>query len=460
MEKEYLEKWSKRLNPKRFRGTEMPSDPGWNPFDSDFSRITMSAPFRRLQDKAQVFPLEPNDFVRTRLTHSIEVSSLARSLGVKVETWLLEKKYIEKDQIGHIPSILATASLAHDIGNPPFGHFGEECVRKFFKKNKEKYCSNLSPAEIADLTNFDGNVQGLRLLLRLGLTADEFSYNLTFPTLATVVKYPKDSLTGNCKSEEDDEPEKGISFKKYGFYQTEMERYRQIDELLELSNERHPLCFLLESADDISYSISDVEDGFKKNTLTIEYLQTTICEEFSDDPECLELGNNIEKWKNDYKKFKNKKSLIAQKCRIYAHWKMIPSAFQRFKDNHDDIINGRFKEELLHESSSANLLKFFKTISHRNFKHESVIKNEILGETVISYLLQKFITAIFSDDGGDTKTLNGKFCTLFSNQSRYAREQTEYDGEDYLCILMVIDFVASMTDSYALALYQKLRGTS
>jgi len=192
-----IENWNNRLNPERFRGTTAKDiPPNWNPFDSDYARIVMSAPFRRLQDKAQVFPLEPNDFVRTRLTHSIEVSSVARSLGVRVENWLKENQHIGQDKIGHIPSILATASLAHDIGNPPFGHFGEKCIQTFFRDNESKL-TFLSDEEKSDLFYFDGNVQSLRLLLRLGLASDEYSYNLTFPTLATTVKYPKDSINGN-----------------------------------------------------------------------------------------------------------------------------------------------------------------------------------------------------------------------------------------------------------------------
>ena len=298
----YNSEWKQKLNPTRFRGTKVKNvATGWNPFNSDFSRISMSAPFRRLQDKAQVFPLEPNDFVRTRLTHSIEVSSVARSIGVGVENWLLKNEHINQNKIGHIPSILATAGLAHDIGNPPFGHFGEKCIQDFFKKNG-CLLSGLNDEEKADLKNFDGNVQGLRLLLRLGLASDEFSYNLTFPTLATIVKYPKDSITGNQKNK------KSISFKKYGFYQTDAEKHKIINETLGLSNERHPLCFLLEAADDICYSVSDIEDGFKKNTITLEFLLDDLNTKYRDDEECMDLNKKIQQMDKEYKDYENKSS--------------------------------------------------------------------------------------------------------------------------------------------------------
>lgn len=448
-----MKEWDKRLKPKRFRRTSTKSvHPGWNPFDSDFSRISMSAPFRRLQDKAQVFPLEPNDFVRTRLTHSIEVSSVARSLGVRAEQWLMDQELISKKKAGHIPSILATASLAHDIGNPPFGHFGEKCIQNFFKTH-ENLLKDLNVKEKADLINFDGNVQGLRLLLRLGLASDTFSYNLTFPTLATIAKYPKDSITGNKGTK------KPISFKKYGFYQTEEKKYKKINDTLGLSNERHPLCFLLEAADDICYVVSDTEDGFKKKTITLNVLLETLRKiEYQKDHKCKELYAKIIFWDEKYKKHGNKDILIAQQCRIFAQGEMINSAIDIFKKNNEQILNGTFDHELLDISNSLKLKKFFKEIAVHNFKHESVIKGELLGETVISYLMEKLCNAVFSNDCEKINTVQGKLYSLLSHQSTYAMKKTYYGNKKYLKLLMVIDFVASMTDSYALSLYRELSG--
>jgi dGTPase len=452
MTKKYFHAWDQKLNPQRFRISKARDVPkGWNPFDSDYNRIAMSAPFRRLQDKAQVFPLEPNDFVRTRLTHSIETSSIARSMGVRFENWLLGKEYINNDRIGHIPSILAAAGLAHDIGNPPFGHFGEQCFRDFFSSNMH-LTEDLNEKEIADLLNFDGNVQGFRTLLRLGLATDEFSYNLTFPTLATVVKYPFNSIDGNKKDE------KNISLKKYGFYQTDESLYKYIDEALSLSNRRHPLCFLLEAADDISYSVSDIEDGFKKGTINIEFILETLSDKYLDDKECAELYCKIIVLNKELKNRENKLALIAQESRIFAQTKMINSAVQKFQNYHDDIVNGKYDRELLSDTPSENLRKFFGDIAIQNFNHESVIKSELVGQRVISFLLGKFTGAVLSEDFRNTKSFKGKFYSLLSHQSRYAKEKTNYSNDKFLKLLMVIDHVAGMTDTYALTVYQELCG--
>lgn len=401
----YRNEWGMRLKPERFRGTTATDIPqGWNPFDSDYLRIVMSAPFRRLQDKA-----------------------------------------------GHIPSILATASLAHDIGNPPFGHFGEKCIQTFFKR-KETELTFLNECEKADLLSFDGNIQGLRLLLRLGLASDEFSYNLTFPTLATTVKYPQDSLSGNKGNTF------GISLKKYGYYQTDKERYCQIDRSLGLNGKRHPLCFLLESADDICYSVSDIEDGFKKGTIDLKFITNLILKNYKDDDECNGLYRKIQKLQNKYKAYENKSSLIIQECRIFAQRKMIDSALNNFFNNHDNILTGNFDQELLAGSSSEKLRRLFEDIAVKNFKHESVVKSELLGDTVLYYLLDRFFTAILSDSSDDRKTSNGKIYSLFSHQARFAMKKTTYKNKKYLKMLMVIDFISGMTDSYALSLYQDLRG--
>lgn len=451
--KNYKREWELRLNAKRFRGTTAQNIPeGWNPFDSDYSRITMSAPFRRLQDKAQVFPLEPNDFVRTRLTHSIEVAGVARSLGVRIEKWLLERSYIDQNKIGHIPSILSTASLAHDIGNPPFGHFGEKCIKDYFITNHSNSTIKLNEIEKADLENFDGNAQGLRLLLRLGLATDEFSFNLTFPTLATIIKYPRDSILGNKGKKE------GISSKKFGYFQTEKKKYQTINKTLNLKNERHPLCYLLEAADDICYSVSDIEDGLKKGTINIEFLLETLRENFINDEECYQLEKVILKSIDKNRHQKNKISLVIQDCRIFAQIKMIDSTYNNFIENHDKIINGKYNFELLENSNSHKLRLFFEKIAHKNFNHESVIKSELLGKTVLNYLLDKFFISVFSNTYNDSKTAEGKIYSLISHQAVNAMNKTDYENKDYIKALMIIDFIASMTDSYALTLYQELSG--
>ena len=444
--------WKKRLTAKRFRDTSSTNvAKGWNPFDSDYGRVSMSAPFRRMQDKAQVFPLEPNDFVRTRLTHSIEVSGVGRSLGVRLENYLLENNFLNPNKKGHIPSILATACLVHDIGNPPFGHFGEDCFKNFFK-NKAKYWVGFTEAEKNDFINFDGNVQGLRTLLRLGLASDEYSFNLTFPTIATIIKYPKCSLTGNQGSK------KGISYKKFGYYQCDKEKYKEIDTTLNLKGERHPLCFLLEAADDVCYSVSDIEDGFKKGTINTNILKKTLKDNFKKDPLCVKLYKKIKFLESKYSIIKNNEDLIAQDTRVFAHSEMINAAIETFMNNHNSIMVGTYKKELIADSSASVLREFFDAIARINFNSDGVVTRELAGEEVLCYLLERFYKAVVSRDRDNPKTTEGKLYGLISYLFKSVMDKTDYPNKDYLRILLLVDYISGMTDTYALTMYKQLKG--
>jgi dGTPase len=272
----YKKKWSLLLNEKRFRekSSTIKSD-GRNTFENDYGRLISSAPIRRLQDKTQVFPLEESDYIRTRLTHSLEVSYLASSIGQSIENLLLKKEELDPELKGNLSSLLRVAGLVHDLGNPPFGHFGEEAIKKFFKRYfKDNKKTTLSNLEKADFENFDGNVQTLRILSKLYYFGDEFGYNLNYSSLATIIKYPSNSIDGNKKllaqndyNNLDTEDVKThtyeISKKKFGFFQSEKEMYSEIDNHLKLEHRRHPVVYLLEAADDIAYSAADIEDGIK-----------------------------------------------------------------------------------------------------------------------------------------------------------------------------------------------------
>lgn len=196
----YKEKWELLLNEKRFREkSSTNSSDGRNPFENDYGRLISSSPIRRLQDKTQVFPLEQSDFIRTRLTHSLEVSYIASSIGQSIENILLKSKEINVELKGNLSSLLRVAGLVHDLGNPPFGHFGEEAIKKFFKDYFHKNKSSLNELEKADFEYFDGNVQTLRILSKLYYFGDDKGYNLNFSSLASIVKYPSNSLEGNKK---------------------------------------------------------------------------------------------------------------------------------------------------------------------------------------------------------------------------------------------------------------------
>lgn len=462
--KNALTRWEKFLCAKRFRPSRSKNVPqDWNPFDSDYSRIVFSAAFRRLQDKAQVYPLDNNDFVRTRLTHSIEVSSVARSIGVRIENWLIGKKYLPSDKKGHIPSILAAAGIAHDIGNPPFGHFGEERIQDFFKKNEliqiffDK--NSFSDAERQDFTKFDGNVQSLRLLLRLGLTHDEYSLNLTCPTLATIIKYPYDSTSGNKTEDERKSKNLGVSYKKFGYFQSERDIFNDIDKTLGLENRRHPLCFALEASDDICYSSSDIEDGFAKKTIGADDLLDEL-NRFKDKT-TKGLVKLIKERTVAYKDHPKKLSLIAQDCRIYAHGKMIEATIDSFKANHNKILNGNFDAELLTESRANNLRSVFSTIAKKSFASNIVIKRELVGATVLDFLLEYFSDCLIKDefvDSKSTKNYCGKKYHVFSNYFKHVMRNQNYNNEPYKRMQLLTDYISGMTDTFAIDTYNSLLG--
>jgi dGTPase len=451
---EIKKRWAQLLNPQRRRETTGKKQIEFagqqydrNPFDSDYSRIVMSAPFRRLQDKTQVFPLEKNDFPRTRLTHSIEVSALARSIGVSIENILIYKKWLDDKYRGLIPSLLSVSGLIHDIGNPPFGHFGEESIKAFFTNYFKKSKRGLKKIEINDFTNFDGNVQGFRLLTKLSLAEDDNSYNLTYPTLASIIKYPKSSTKGNKKK-------KGIEFKKFGYFSSEKDRFDVINNFLGLNHHRHPLAFILEAADDIAYSVSDIEDGCKKGIIKIGNLSKLLKEDrFKDDSNCQELLHKITNLQN------SSELLIVQQCRIFIQTRMIENIIDTFFQNHESIISGSYNKELITMSKSYQLREFTKEIAILNFNHRSVQKNELIGSKVISFLLEEFVGSVMSENWDNTKTKEGKLYNLISsNYKDFINLKESYPKKEYNRLRLVTDYISGMTDSFAISLYRELNG--
>jgi len=260
--------WDKLLSDKTEKGrTNKGQNDSRTPFQDDYSRIIFSTPFRRLQDKAQVFPLEENDFVRTRLTHSLEVAAISKSIGISIQAKLIAQKKLEESKRGMIPDVLECAGLAHDLGNPPFGHFGEVTLQKKFDDLFSTE-NDLSEVEKKDFTKFDGNCQTIRILTRLQCIKDLYGYHMTYATLATLMKYPMNSKEGNVK-------DGNVWHKKFGYFQSEKNIAENILKETGLYIEdgkayRHPLAFILEAADDIAYSAADIEDGFKKKAITFK----------------------------------------------------------------------------------------------------------------------------------------------------------------------------------------------
>lgn len=449
-------------------------------FDSDYDRIVFSSPFRRLQDKAQVFPLERSDFVRTRLTHSIEVSAIAKSIGISVEDKLVQKNLMNKTDKGKIPMILASAGLAHDIGNPPFGHYGEETIKKVFKEifeNEKGDGIKLSDCQKADLQNFDGNCQTIRLLTRLQSLNDEFGFHLTYATLATLMKYPMDSLNGNNKEKND------VAYKKFGYFSSERSGCESILKgvgtyIKDGVAVRHPLAFLLEAADDIAYSAADLEDGFKKKVISFDDIEKVF---YGQDEILKELHEYKE---NNYYKSDEK---AIQRFRIYLQGKMIHAVTDTFIDEQKELLKGQYNKEILLDSAAKEIREALKSLANDYILNSvDIHKTELAGESILSFLLRFFIDTLaneqfvhvvitHSDDIYHNLNQRQKrvyniisvdYRKVYENKIKKIIEDNKQSEENlskevlYYTYILITDFISCMTDNYSLELYRKLKGIS
>lgn len=455
----YKDKWQLLLGEMRFRekSPTIPSD-GRNPFENDYGRLISSAPIRRLQDKTQVFPLEESDFIRTRLTHSLEVSYIASSIGQSVEKILLDKKDITINEKGLLSSLLRVAGLIHDLGNPPFGHFGEEAVKKFFvdyfKKQTEKGKGNLlNLLEKADFENFDGNVQTLRILSKLYYFGDEYGYNLTYSSLASIIKYPSNSIDGNKGKSS---PE--IAKKKFGYFVTENEIYNDLNKYLHTKNRRSPIVYLLEAADDIAYSAADIEDGIKLGIINIFDVREIFLKNLTVNKDI--VINKIDELIKLYSEKNLNKSIIIQKFRIHTQRIMIEEIINSFVEKYDQIMNGELEEEIIDISKASDIRKAYKKLQYKVFEDKNIVKKEIAGWEAIYGLLKIFTKASESPNfKPDGNTYESRLYKMISSSHRIVFEKVEtYKNEEYKKLQLIVDFITGMTDSYAINLYQELKG--
>lgn len=437
-----------------------------NDFEDDYSRLIFSPAVRRLQDKTQVFPLDDSDFVRTRLTHSHEVSAIARSIGISVEKKLIKDGILSEKHEKKISSLLAVVGLVHDLGNPPYGHHGEKAIQSFFKDwfayddlGKE-IKKKLSPEQVADFENFEGNAQTFRLLTRLHNLIDSYGYNLSVASLASIIKYPRTSLEGNKKSQ-------GASYEKFGYFQSEKRRFKVVQKFSGIGNSRHPVTFLLEAADDIAYLSGDLEDGCKKRIIDYQTIVHILEKNLKDSSD--EEREILHKFKRDYKKNKikdwesNPLDNAVQKLRINIQGYMISSVVKKFLEKEMEIRKGNFDEEILSVSKAANITRALKELSGIIFKDENILVLELNGEQVIQGLLELFTTAVLSEGKCDTRTHEGKLYQLISKSYRDIMDNSiKADDNDfsaeYFNLLLATDFICGMTDSYALELYRRLHG--
>jgi dGTPase len=439
--------WDKLLSAKRlglenreFKNT----DEIRSQFQRDYDRIIFSSPFRRLQNKTQVFPLPGSVFVHNRLTHSLEVASVGRSLANLVAQQLKQQNDIKnKEILNELGSIVSSACLAHDMGNPPFGHAGEEAISKYFTEGKGKKFENaVSPDEWKDLTNFEGNANALRLLTHQFQGRRSGGFALTYSTLASLIKYPYGSngmLAGK---------------KKFGYFQAEKETFLNIANELELkkiSDEplryaRHPLVFLVEAADDICYEIMDIEDAHKLKILDTQTTFDLLLGFFDKDIDKKFFDNKVE----IFKEVTDINEQVAY-LRASVIGKLTNDSAKVFLNNHDKILEGEFNLSLIDglEGKSKEAYEACKRVAIKQiYNHRSVVKIELTGFNVIGTLLDEFITAIFSPDND----YSSKILSILPLQ--YNVEGHSF----YKKAMAIIDFVSGMTDLYAVDLYKDIKG--
>lgn len=484
--------WTELISTKR--QLEKESDPAvWqdhpiSEFEKDYRDIVTSAAFRRLQDKTQVFPLDQSDFVRTRLTHSLEVSTIAKQLGIMItqnKTHYLPEEFKSNESLSHdIPSILSCAGLLHDLGNPPFGHFGEIVIREWFKKvlkNKDFKFMGEPVADVLDiqmkndLCQFEGNAQALRILGRAHWSPNGNKANLSYAVINTLIKYPTNSVEVDSKSSD-------VRIHKMGYFLAEQKLYGEVRNCVGISckgdrntHVRYPLTFLMEAADDIAYATADLEDAFKKGMFTIDEFIKYYQEESK------KLTPSEKKKKtigllHELKKMLGKvpvrnvesELVVFQKWIEYVkHWFMYVVAYS-FSKNYKSIMNGIYSKDMFEEGYHTHSIKILKkAMSKFVFRSASITKLELSARKIITSLLDDFIPAVLHWDIEDEKysltKSDEKLIGIISENLKQDYQNSK--GEEsaynlYLRFLMVTDYISGMTDSYAKKLYQDLNGIS
>lgn len=441
--------WNTLISAKRFGLEEFHQERHENrsEFQRDYDRLVFSAPFRRLQNKTQVFPLPGSIFVHNRLTHSLEVSCVGRSLGNDVARALLARHpELQESFVPEIGSIVSAACLAHDLGNPPFGHSGERAISTFFSegkglafKEKQPDGEQLTAAQWEDLTHFEGNANAFRLLTHQFEGRRKGGFVLTYSTLASIVKYPFASTLAGKKS-------------KFGFFTTEEESFRRIAEELGMKKlndaplryARHPLVYLVEAADDICYQMMDIEDAHKLKILTTQETKELLLSYFSEERRAhrlrtMEIVNDT-----------NEQIAYLRSCVIGL---LIEECVQAFVNNEEKILNGAFEGSLIKHISElpANAYKHCAAVSlEKIYRSRDVLDIELAGFRIISTLLELMIDAVSSPEKAYSQLLINRVSSQY-----HINAPTLYER-----IQAVLDYISGMTDVFALDLYRKINGNS
>lgn len=435
----------------------------------DYGAIICSTLFRRLQDKAQVFPLDEDDYVRTRLTHSLEVSAIGKKLGEYVFRRLREggmdswfAVHTEKD----FSDILLCAGLVHDIGNPPFGHFGEYAIREWFQNRLDDLCLDgrkvsgiLTRWQVQDLLHFEGNAQSLRLLSKTPYLGEYRGFDLSYGVLGAIIKYPVSSADLQ-----------GSRYKKIGYHYSEHDLFRKLNESMGLQGARHPLSFLLEAADDIAYRTSDLEDAMVKKVITFQQITDIFqkyesCQEKKiyamDSYTCMNRLTSFYREELE-KKSRNPELTSVQRWSQYVQAIMIEEAGESFVRNYRQIMDGTFHGDLFEDTFSGYLIGAISALSETYIYTSSVkTKTELFGRRVLHSLLDQFMpAAILYDTQAPMTFIQQRTMDTVSNfyKSMYHAQGKDASEEDrlYLRILMITDYISGMTDNYAQRLYREL----
>ncbi len=437
--------WKQLISNKRFGLEELHylKKDDRSEFQRDYDRLIFSAPFRRLQNKTQVFPLPGSVFVHNRLTHSLEVSCVGRSLGNEVSKALLSKNpELQETHLSEIGSIVAAACLAHDMGNPPFGHSGEKAIGTYFSEGKgQELRPMLSEREWQDLIHFEGNANAFRLLTHQFKGRRRGGFVMTYSTLASIVKYPFSSSLAGEKQ-------------KFGFFLSEEADYQNIAQelgILQLSKEkeplrfaRHPLVYLVEAADDICYQMMDIEDAHKLKILTTE--------------ETIALYNRFftEERKT---KMREIASIVTDTNELIAYLRssaigvLVKECTRVFLEKEDEILAGKFEGTLIW-NMQPRIKEAYKACSatafSRIYNSKDVVDIELAGYKVITTLIDLMIEAVRFPDKAYSQLLINRVSSQYDTQA----------SSLYGKIQAVLDYISGMTDVYALDLYRKINGNS
>lgn len=436
--------WENLLSAERPGAGAAPSAPERTAYQQDYDRIVFTSAFRRLKDKTQVFPLSRSDYVRTRLTHSLEASCVGRSLGAVVGREIIARHGLKHVETADFGAIVAAACLAHDIGNPPFGHAGEDAIREWFRGSGLLERHPFSPAQRADFEDYEGNAQGFRIVTRLQSPANP-GLQLTAAVLATFTKYPRPSWVG----EELD----GTSGKKFGYFQQDAESFRRVAAATGLVERipgaawrRHPLASLVEVADDICYLIVDLEDAARLGF--VPYADAELL--LGDLAGSSVYGGRLDRLHDPKERL--------EYLRAKAIGRLLESAASVFLENEDAILEGRFDDALLSCSPlSIPLQAVLRVAKETIYVARPALEIETAGFEVLGGLLELFTRAVEAGAGAERMTTRERML-LRLLPDQFLGHDGDPDADPYVRLLQVADFVAGMTDSYAVDLYRKLKG--